>query len=621
MSRFDQILPDLFLFADTCNVYVVRRGERALLVDCGSGAVVDHLDELGVVAVDWVLFTHHHRDQCFGAPRLIDAGARLAVPGHERALFERADAYWQQKRIWDNYNDRSTFHTIGVDLQVAASLVDYETFAWQDLRLEVLPAPGHTHGQVALVGDVSGRRVAFTGDLMRAGGKLHELHSMEYEYGDLAGVHFSAAALDQLRKRAPEIALPSHGDLVDDAPACVDALESRLRSLMAMPPYRSSAARDRQVFSHEVPLAAVSEHLLWSDDATCSNFFVIRSDSGKGLLVDYPYFSNSLFGIALQTAEPSFALRFVEHHIDELRDRWGVEQIDVVVPTHIHDDHVCGIPYLQRHHGTQVWALDQVAKVLEAPERYNTPCLIADPIPVDRVLADGDRFEWEGFRFEIVHYPGQTEFHSAILCENLDDRRVLFVGDSSYPLARYCPGEEGWMVNWVLRNSFTFAMHRKVADEFDRLRADRLCPGHGPVYDIPEEAFALHRQYVEDKEALWRDAVAAPAELGVDLFWARLLPYQIRLVPEGSATVELELRNSFERDATFVARLQSPASLSMTPASQEVSLAAGEPATLRFEIASGDVAPEPHRRHLLFAHVAVDGVARGPVIEALVTVE
>jgi hypothetical protein len=24
-----------------------------------------------------------------------------------------------------------------------------------------------------------------------------------------------------------------------------------------------------------------------------------------------------------------------------------------VVPTHIHDDHTCGIPYLQRHHGTK----------------------------------------------------------------------------------------------------------------------------------------------------------------------------------------------------------------------------------------------------------------------------
>ena len=45
-------------------------------------------------------------------------------------------------------------------------------------------------------------------------------------------------------------------------------------------------------------------------------------------------------------------MRFVEHHLDELRDDYGVTDFDLVVPTHIHDDHTCGIPYLQRHHGT-----------------------------------------------------------------------------------------------------------------------------------------------------------------------------------------------------------------------------------------------------------------------------
>lgn len=108
---------------------------------------------------------------------------------------------------------------------------------------------------------------------------------------------------------------------------------------------------------------------------------------------------------------------------------------------------MCGIPYLQQHRGTQVWALDQVAKVLEAPERWNTPCLLETPISCDRVFADGDRFEWEGFDFEIVFYPGQTEFHSAIRCQSLDGRRVLFAGDSPYralhPRRRRLDGEHG----------------------------------------------------------------------------------------------------------------------------------------------------------------------------------
>lgn len=623
MSHFTEIRSDLFLYRDACNVYVLRRGERALLIDGGSGDVLDHLPEIGVTGVDWALFTHHHRDQCYGAPRFVEAGVSLAAPHHERHLFADVEQHWQSKRIWDNYNDRSTFDALGQDVPLATILKDYERFAWHDLSFEVVPAPGHTHGQVALVVDLAGERIAFTGDLMRDGGRLHQLHAMEYDYGDFVGVALTAAAIGQLRPRAPALACPSHGDVIDDPAGCMDGLEQRLRRLMDHMPYRTAPAAGQR-FSCEVPLAPLSEHLLWSDDATCSNFYVIRADSGKALLIDYPYFSNSLFGQALHHGEPGFTLRFLEHHTDELRQRWGVTDIDVVIPTHIHDDHVCGIPYLQRHEKTKVWCLDAVAQVLETPERWNTPCLLEEPIPCDRIFTDGERFAWEGFSFEIVFYPGQTEFHAAILCENLDGRRVLFAGDSSYPLERYQAGATGWMVNTVMRNSLTFAMHRKCADEFERLRADFLCPGHGPVWDIPETAYAEHRDYVEQKEALWRDVLPAPALAGVDLFWARLLPYRLRLPSDPrssgeSADVELALRNPVEREATFRVRLTSAAPLDL-PEAQEVTLTAEGSTTLIFRVGAGAVPAGP-TRHLLCAQIDIDGQPRGPVIEALVTIE
>jgi glyoxylase-like metal-dependent hydrolase (beta-lactamase superfamily II) len=81
--------PDLFLWTDTCNVYVLRDGDAALLVDLGDGSILDHLARIGVKRVEWVLFTHHHREQCQGAPRLKGTGARLAAPEAERAFFER----------------------------------------------------------------------------------------------------------------------------------------------------------------------------------------------------------------------------------------------------------------------------------------------------------------------------------------------------------------------------------------------------------------------------------------------------------------------------------------------------------------------------------------------------
>ena len=61
------ITSQLYRFEDICNVYVLTDGDRALLIDCGGGAVRSAVSELGVRQSDWTLFTHHHRDQCFGA--------------------------------------------------------------------------------------------------------------------------------------------------------------------------------------------------------------------------------------------------------------------------------------------------------------------------------------------------------------------------------------------------------------------------------------------------------------------------------------------------------------------------------------------------------------------------
>ncbi len=621
MSRLQSISPNLYLFADTCNAYVVTHAQRALIIDCASGAVADHLSEIGVHEVDWLLFTHHHRDQCFGAGKFSEQNVPLAVPHHERFLFERADEYWQQKRLFDNYNDRSTFFSISESLPVAESLRDYENFTWGPYSFLVLPAPGHTQGSVALIADIDGTRVAFTGDLLHADGKLYQLHAMEYEYGDLAGANWTAQSIHALSKQQVQIALPSHGPVIDEPAECIQQLDQRLHRLLKLMRDRVAGTADGR-FAHEIKMEQITPHLLWGTAETCSNFYVIKSESGKSLFIDYPYASTMLFMTALHSAEPFAQLRFVEHHLDELCEEWGIESFDVVIPTHIHDDHVCGIPYLQRHHGTQCWSLDEVAKLLEAPSRWNTPCLMETPLRIDRRFTDGQRFQWEEYEFEIVFYPGQTEFHAAIFVE-IDGRRVLFAGDSSYPLKRYLPERDGeWMINSVLRNSLTFGMHRKCADEFDRLRPDLLCPGHGTYWDVPPEAFAAHREYVEQKEAIWRDLLPAPAELGVDLFWTRIVPYQLQLSQGEAAPLTVALRNSFEEDATFEVTLSSHLNLAIEPQSQSLRIAAGDKGALQFQVSVESVDPaERNRRHLVTADVTVNGQRHGPVGEALVVLE
>src|SRR2546423_11771058 len=84
------VAPGIVRFRDTCNVYVLRSGRDAVLVDFGNGDVLDRLDELGVDRVTDVLLTHHHRDQLQGLGRAAAAGARVWAPPRAHELVAQA---------------------------------------------------------------------------------------------------------------------------------------------------------------------------------------------------------------------------------------------------------------------------------------------------------------------------------------------------------------------------------------------------------------------------------------------------------------------------------------------------------------------------------------------------
>ena len=94
------VAPEVFAFRDTVNVYVIRVGEEAVLIDCGSGAVLDALGAVGIRKVAWVLLTHHHRENVQGAMRMRAQGARLAAPAAERLLIDGVQAFWRNPSGW-----------------------------------------------------------------------------------------------------------------------------------------------------------------------------------------------------------------------------------------------------------------------------------------------------------------------------------------------------------------------------------------------------------------------------------------------------------------------------------------------------------------------------------------
>ena len=152
----EKLSPSLYLFRDTCNVYVIRDGHRALLIDFGTGAVLDELADIGVSQVDWILHTHHHRDQCQGDHLANERRIPLAVPAHELPYFEEVEVLWGALQIYDIYDVRQTFFTLAKSVRTTRVLEDYETFEWGDFRFFVQPTPGHTLGHIALIARIDG---------------------------------------------------------------------------------------------------------------------------------------------------------------------------------------------------------------------------------------------------------------------------------------------------------------------------------------------------------------------------------------------------------------------------------------------------------------------------------
>src|SRR5436305_1760457 len=174
-ARSTVIAPDVSCFRDTCNVYVLRSGREAILVDFGAGDVLDHLEELGIDRVTDVLVTHHHRDQVQGLERALAAGARVWVPPVEEDFFTGATELWRKRQIGNDYELRQVRFAPLADLPVTGTVSEYRRRQYGAFEILALPTPGHTLGSVTYLVDLDGRRLAFSGDLVQGDGKIWSL--------------------------------------------------------------------------------------------------------------------------------------------------------------------------------------------------------------------------------------------------------------------------------------------------------------------------------------------------------------------------------------------------------------------------------------------------------------
>lgn len=620
MKAWIQQEEDVWLCADSCHVYAVRGANDAwLLINAGTGAAAAVLDELGPARERSLLLTHFFRDHTAGAGRFRARGTAVLAPWGERDHLGGEQRAWRTKPtemlydlMWDHFAPI-------VPLAVDRWLLDYERCFLAGLEVEVVPTPGVTIGAASYVVTLrSGRRVAFVGELMARPGKVARLSPLQYNYNDLLGAENLLYSWGRLLAAAPSTAYPSLGGPFGDLPAAVESLRANLRKFDLVQP----GIAHRFDGHGRTEVEEVCRGVWRAMHASAETHFIVGK-SGRILALDYGY---NTAGIRFPNRILPSTRRPLLHSLEALREKTGAARIDAVIPTHYHDDHVVGIGLLQRLFGTEVWAGENFAALLERPLDFERPCLWPEAVKVTRRLPLGETFEWDGVPITLHPMTGHTEF-STLVCLTVNDRRIAHTGDQIFFLGasgvELVPPESarGLFTNHVYRNGLALGGY---LDCLQRLRAfdpEWILSGHAGPYQPSEAVWRMIEQGAGGFDDAHRSLMALGNDdmhFGPDSTAAKLHPAHLSL-PALPATVSLQgwVLNPLAHTARAEVRLVGPGE---GWSGGSVALEVGPRAKRSFVLELSVPDRVNHGRHMVALDLTVDGKPFGQVAEAWVLV-
>lgn len=630
MTSWKQVLPDVLCWPDSCNVYAVLGEDAALIIDAGTGGwLKDGLAQLPVAPAA-VLVTHYFRDHAAGAPAAARAGIPVYVPQGELAIFSDPGEHFRRRETYLIYDNIWDLFAPAEPTPVAGPLRDCERLTFAGIELQVLPLPGATPTQVGFVlrTPKSRRLVAFCAETIHSPGRVARLAPLQYNYNDLTGAINVAYSVAQLLDLDLDMLLPSLGEPIVEQPG--EALRALRENLIA------------QAWAHDVERAAlevagrdrveqVSASVWRSTQANAASHFIL-GDDGRALAIDYGYWHASgsgNFDLDLGLTEipvvmPSYSFRerrrALPHSLDALREQTGVEELAAVMVTHYHDDHVSGIPRLQRTFGTPCWVPENFAALLADPAAHRFPCTWPQPIRVDRTLALGEPLEWGGIRFQFAPMSGHTRF-AALIGWEVDGIRFVHSGDQYAPVGAEARWQERsdtrFIGTYVYRNGAFLDSYRASAEWITAFRPDIVLSGHWAPIETDDAYFDALAEYGREYERRHRRVMALgelEPHFGLDSMAGWIWPYRVHLPEVREIDFAVTVRNPLAIDTTL--RLRMSAAGGWQGSTVEV------PAPARAEVtATMSATPTgPCRRRAVVVELSAGGRSFGQVLEALVTV-
>ncbi len=410
------LLPDLHLFRDTCNVYLIRNGSEAIAIDFGSGRWMRHLKSLGIRRLAHVFLTHHHPDQCAGLSRNLPRTCIVHAPsGEERFLSPKGvRAYWKTRQLQRGCPPSYAVLKHGVK-EVRCDMNGFSDLFWGNRRLRFIPTPGHGPNALSIIVTHHGQQIIFCGDAAHAGATIWQPYHLEWDHWTGTGALAAWEGVRRLGNLGMDLLCPSHGPVISKNPrGQLRQLERRLLEF-----YRAKG----QICPGEVDGYLDPEFMKCGARRILPHLFqfghssyLLLSDSGEALVVD-PCSSD---------------LAEVAGLLGEL----GNPRITAAVATHYHADHSDGLPLAGKRYGAKIFLHPWVAVPLGKPPSIRFPWLPAKPIRPDALWPEHGVWRWNECEFRIAPFPGQTWWHCTFMTR-IDGRKLLFGGDSFQPASRW----------------------------------------------------------------------------------------------------------------------------------------------------------------------------------------
>lgn len=570
------VTENVFIHEDLCNVYVVRSGDKALCIDFGLGRVLPFLGEIGVSRVEWILHTHHHRDQCQGTHLGVTHGAQVAVPAAERHFFTQAELFVNRRATQNLYRMVADHFTLRESVPVARALADFTDFTWGGIDFHVLPTPGHTLGSISLRARIDGRWLLFCGDVMRAGSEIQTLYDLQYAYHDTDGFANLYLSLQYLHSLGCDLMLPSHGPAIAEPAREMLELMDRIRRWITFYGYG-----DRACLA-DTDVIEVAENLYCVSTSEAHSYCLLSRD-GSALFIDYGMQRGQGF---LQNFmhKGGEGLRFIPHGMSELKKR-GLKKVDAFTPTHYHDDHLTGMPYLIREHGAELWAFEGMVPHLEDPRRELLGCSVTEPFKVDRAIADGERVRWKEYEFSVNYTPGHCDYHMSLFLEH-DRQRIVISGDVMFNFGR--KDDDGVLIphwNLIYLNKTRANDHHRSALKIADFQPTVICPGHGKPFAVDGKVM---RNFVDNTARAAAHLTPFVGERSLDEamspHWCQAIPFEqpVRVgVPFG---VTVRITNLRDRSMNGAVNLSVPKGWRVTPDHRHLHVHAGSTCDLAFEV-------------------------------------